>query len=207
MDINKVATLATRIKKVNKAEAFAILRGYIAVGGELTEQDCAELYSFFLPSLPAQAKTLEQWVAKAVGDRDVRFYLNYLYSDGKYLIGTDGHRMHRIGTKLKAGYYDKALSKVEVDYKYPDTARFWETRKGEQTFDIVLADLPVVEIETGCYWAYEIRIPGKKKRVYVNRPYLVDAVNRAEGGKVTVLDSDSHVIVDGNAVVMPMRRD
>jgi len=76
-------------------------------GEELTDQNLAELYKFFMPPIPKAKKTPEQWVATAIGDKDVRFYLNYVYVDKEWVIGSNGHHLHRVhnDNNLEPGYY------------------------------------------------------------------------------------------------------
>ena len=65
----------------------------------------------------------ERWVAKAKASNDIRGYLNYLYSDGRRLMATDGHRLHLAPTTLSAGYYNSELIPVDESAKYPDVVR------------------------------------------------------------------------------------
>lgn len=121
--ITDVATRAASIRKPSKTAAFELLVGLIENGDLTDEVIAAHLYAFFQPGIPAKPKTPEQWVARAVAVKDVRFDLNYLYSDGKRLMGMDGHRLHIIPTERPAGYYDKQLSPVVVDHPYVDVDR------------------------------------------------------------------------------------
>lgn len=117
-------TLHTDIKKVNKAEAFAMVR-YAMEHNEPIQGDALEcLYKHFAPAIPKNVKEPWQWAAKAVAKKDVREVLNYLYSDGSRLIGCDGHRLHVIPSDLPKGYYDtKTCDPVDHDSVYPDIDR------------------------------------------------------------------------------------
>lgn len=84
------------------------------------------LANFFLPTLTKKPKDLWEWVAKAAGTDDVRYYLNYVHVSEKWIEATDGHRLHRIPNAegIEPGYYQPATrQKMEVDGKFPDTDR------------------------------------------------------------------------------------
>ena len=122
MDINTIANLA-KDQKPNRKDTFALVRNMIN-RGESTDKDLATLYAFFLPKVPAKPKTIRQWVSLAMGKKDVRYYLNYLYSDGSRFVATDGHRLHvQHGINLEVGFYNTEQVKLEVDAKYPDFGR------------------------------------------------------------------------------------
>lgn len=93
------------IKRATKKEAFDIVRDALLTGDAMTSNQLQALLLYFAPPVPARPKTPEQWVAKAVGVKDARTWVNYLQSDGRYLYGTDGHRVHRCATDLPAGAY------------------------------------------------------------------------------------------------------
>lgn len=93
------------IKRPSKSEAFEIVRDALLAGDTVTSNQLQALLLYFAPPVPARPKTAEQWVARAVGTRDIRPWVNYLQSDGQYLYGTDGHRMHRCPTDLPVGAY------------------------------------------------------------------------------------------------------
>lgn len=46
-----------------------------------------------------------EWVASVVNQNDVREYLRYMISDGLWMYGTDGHRIHRVKARKPKGYY------------------------------------------------------------------------------------------------------
>lgn len=123
-------TIPAGTPKLNKAQAFEIvselLHGLETDGPvPVSVSDLKALFLHFSPPVPAKPKTAEQWVAKAVGVKDIRPYLNYLYSDGETLFACDGHRAHWCKTDLAAGFYDpKTLAPVTgLDYKFPDMKR------------------------------------------------------------------------------------
>lgn len=127
--MKNIPTLANKQKKINKAKAFQIINDLSEGKTEGDEikilaSELATLYSFFLPPVPKKPKTPEEWVALALPKNDVRFYLNYRYSDGNRLMASDGHRLHVYKTdKYPVGFYDTAMNSVEVDGRYPEIDR------------------------------------------------------------------------------------
>lgn len=118
----EIATAAVQLKKPNKNDAHSLVLALAKQYG-IPADEIAPLYTYFMPLIPAKAKTPEQWVGKAMGVRDVRYYLNFYYSDGTRLICTDGHRLHLMPTTLAEGFYDKALNAVNTQGRYPDVDR------------------------------------------------------------------------------------
>jgi len=56
-----------------------------------------------------------------MGKKDVRYYLNYVYSDGIFLTASNGHIAAKIKHQCDPGYYDGAGNlQADVDAKYPD---------------------------------------------------------------------------------------
>jgi hypothetical protein len=117
-------TLNPDIKKLNRKEAFSVVRESLETGEPMPNCALEALYKHFAPSKPKNVKEPWQWVAKAVAKNDVRGMLCWLYSDGERLIGCDGHRLHIIPTDLPNGYYDpKTCDPVSFDMQYPDIDR------------------------------------------------------------------------------------
>jgi len=128
MNINKIAAKADalRNKDATKAICFNLVKWAASHEGVMVEEDLARLYRYFMPTSPAKPKTDWSWVALAAGKKDVRFYLNYIYSDGKRLMATDGSRLHLVKTdKYEPGYYDRAGTKIhDIDWHtYPNVDR------------------------------------------------------------------------------------
>lgn len=200
--ITKAATRATAMKKPNKKEAHEIVRELISKGA-LTGHEAAALYAYFMPSVPARPKTPEQWVARAVAVNDVRAYLKYLYSDGKRLIASDGHRLHLCPTELPEGYYDTNLQPLDSKNmgKYPDVDRV--TPKDGETHTVTAEQLQVEEFGKPVTYVY--RLP---HGVMVNKKYWDDAASHLE--TTTYLVGESRAVridyEDGRlAVIMPLR--
>jgi hypothetical protein len=117
-------TLNPDIKKLNRKEAFAVVRESLETGEAMPACVLEALYKHFAPSAPKNVKEAWQWAAKAVAVKDARGMLCHLYSDGKRLIGCDGHRLHIVPTALPVGYYDpKTCDPVDYDAQYPDIDR------------------------------------------------------------------------------------
>ena len=130
MNIHTVATQASKhSKRTNKAEAFNVLLDLIEQE-KIDDINASILYSFFTPALPAKPKSREQWVQKAVGNKDTREYLNFVYSDGNNICATNGHLLHTSQTSLSEGFYDKNMVKVKSSYTYPDFNSLIDGMKG-----------------------------------------------------------------------------
>lgn len=104
--ISQIAAMANTMKKPKKDTCVHHVINLIN-GEELTDKDMAELYKFFMPPIPKTKKTPEQWAASAIAKKDVRYYLNYVYIDKDWVIGTNGHCLHRVPNtnNLEPGYY------------------------------------------------------------------------------------------------------
>lgn len=110
---------------ISKKEACELARDLYTGRRELTEDDKRDLLRYFAPA-PSRKKpkSAAEWVALAVGKNDRRKYLNYLYSDGKSLIASDGHRVHWARTDLAKGYYcPRSLVPMPDQGKFPDFER------------------------------------------------------------------------------------
>lgn len=158
-------------RKAPRKVCFDVIKALIESREAPTDKQLAQLYSQFLPNAPAKAKTPEQWVAKAKGVSDVRYYLNNLWSDGKQLVGTDGHRLHLCPTELPEGFYNTELEPVTVDGKYPEFERSIPTVKSERDWRSVhLSDLELKEPRG--VMAVQV-LPD----TWVNRKYLLATLN------------------------------
>ena len=202
MNINTIATSASQLsKRVSKKEAFAIIKEL--VDRPINEYDISRLYSYFMPPVPAKPKTAEQWVAKAMAKADVRYYLNYLYSDGKRLLATDGHRLHAMPTDLEAGFYNTDLVKVDVDARYPDTNRVIPDVSCWAISRFVLAEAEAVDVQD---WGLAVEVA---PNTWIRRQYMVDAMRGESEVNVYYRDKRTAVRIDyddgGMAVLMPIR--
>lgn len=202
-DINQIATRAANVKKPNKATAFAMVKNLAEKPADL--ETLAALYAYFLPPIPKTAKTPEEWIFKAVAKKDVRHYLKYAYSDGKRLIGTDGHRLHFAPTSLPEGYYDSQLNLCDVDARYPDVDRVIPD-KAETLNGFTLDSCEVQEV--GRYTAVNLF-----KDLWVDRRYALDAMNSNPKAGCTIecyTNAESPIRLTGPfpetvAVIMPIR--
>jgi len=197
MNINEIATIANRIKKPNKSMAFDIIKSIIENNGQINEHDTVKLYAFFLPPIPANPKTPEQWISKAVAKKDIRSYLNQMHVSNGRLVATDGHRLHFTDTDLDDGYYDQNLNKLDIEDRYPDIER------------VIPADLPVYHVDkmdlvvSGNMTAYKINNSHYQKK------YIDQALSGLDNPVFHCADNDDSklLISDGNrhAVIMPCK--
>jgi len=228
----KISELATFISKSPKAaksiKPFDMLRQAVESSGEsemvtLSFNEVATLYAHFMPKTArASAGVFDfAWVARAMAKKDVRYYLNYVYSDGARTIATDGRRMHVLtGQSLPQGYYTITGDRADEDAKYPDIDRVIPQYSQCQTWTLTAEVLAACIVDTGGKgkdWAFAYMLPSGHK---VNKKYFDDAINGMDS--VTYyslphtpdperdydrLNSNSILIRHGNvqAVVMPMR--
>ena len=120
--------LNTSIKPASKKDAFAMIKSAFEIaddnGASLPTEQLEALYKYFMPALPKAVKKDWQWISRAVGKRDIRTSINWLYSDGSRLMATDGHRLHIIPSTMTKGYYHpKTLDSIDLDALYPDIDR------------------------------------------------------------------------------------
>lgn len=208
MNINEIANLATSTIKPNKNSAWNYLRNIIedsaAEPDSREAQALASLYRYFLPLPGKVVKTPEDWCKKAIGQNDVRYYLNFLYSDGNRLMGCDGHRLHIFQTiKYKPGYYDLALEKIDDKGTYPNVERVIPKQKGRE--------MNLSSITGGKVKMVDSKEAINVKGAWVNHKYFLEAIagfNPEE--KIRFYNRDAHSALkieqgDKLAVVMPMR--
>lgn len=198
-------TLNSSTPKASRNEALAIATKLMQ-GEQLEHHVIESLYRYFLPATPKKAKTSEQWVAKAVPQKDVRYYLNYLYVKDGLMYGTDGHRIHWAPTDKPNGFYcPQSFNPVELEATYPDVNRVIPEETSLKTYQLKDLDthsidaekpLPVIDIE----------------HLRFRQQYLLDASNGEpcwhlcqlpEAGDFTPIRGKSKF---GEYVVMSMRK-
>jgi len=145
------------VRKYKKAEAQNALKVIFENHAEQLSDDAlfhlGQLYRHFMPPAPRAAKTLEQWVAKAAGKKDVRYYLNYVYADpAGCLVATDGHRMHVIDLPegMQPGYYcPKTLERLHdtEEWRYADWQRIVPTPTTQELQPLDVSAWAVDEIQ------------------------------------------------------------
>ena len=138
--LREVAELAgdTRVSKADAAKALiTLLTEYPkdAHVDSLMRARMVALYTYFLP-LVKSPETPEDWVALACKPKrqaaQQRPALQWVYSTGSEIVGTDGHRLHSYKTdKYPEGLYQpRGMVRVSVTEKYPDYERVLEGRHG-----------------------------------------------------------------------------
>lgn len=124
--MSKLANTAAKQKKPNKKEAQDILRTLADKHPESLEA-LSHLYTYFMPPAPKKAKTAWEWITLAMGYKDRREELNYVYVNERHIVSTDGHRLHLMPNNdgLEPGFYLANGDKVhDPDYRrYPDYER------------------------------------------------------------------------------------
>lgn len=208
-DMHEVARVADTLSNtdVNKRSLYELVIKIASNDGAVTVEELARFYRAYSPAHPAKPKIPEQWVWKAVAKNDVRNYLNYAYSDGRRLIGTDGHRMHVWHTTLYSpGFYDKNMVRIhEPEFaRYPEIDRVIPNAKNTKhlktpdDFKVFHNDEstkkpePLVMCEDVCF----------------SDIYIKDAISGMKQPLVHLRDkTDACMIIDEDllAVVMPRR--
>ena len=177
----------------------------------------ALLYTHFMPAAPAKPKTLPQWIARAAGKKDVRYYLNYVYADhaAQRLVATDGHRLHLMplpGEGFdKAGFYcPKTLEYLNgVEFAtYPAYERIIPNRAECETSPVKPAAWEVGELPNGTVY---YKTPyGALNKKYVDTVLAAPGVQfkyiycREPGNSAVCFAGDAPGVL---ALVMPIKVD
>lgn len=202
--MNAQIILDASVKPATRTQAFQIIQEAIQSERQLEREELEALFKHFAPNISSKAaKTPEQWAAKAVaGPKDVRYYLQYLHSDGKHLYATDGHRIHWIPTTLEAGFYDpKTLQPVKLDATYPNVLRVIPEHSGPLV-TYIHKDCPLDTDKTGKWQQQSL------DGVLFNPKYLADASNGTMGIHVELRGPTDPIRGKsefGEFVVMPLR--
>lgn len=202
-------------KKLNKREAYRVLKDALDGSCELNKAMLARLVRYFEPATPAKSKTVADWLARALaGSGEIRKYLQFIYCDGENLIACDGHRLHVAyghGAGMALGFYNKQLDLVHgSDWaRYPDWARLIPGGKNVRLagFDVD-SFMPSASTKPVFYASFETPEAG---RLNVNKAYLEAAQNVPSGlaeNLETLATENGRVMVragDLTAVVMPLK--
>ena len=128
---SKIVELAVNAKS-SKAKSFGAVEkiiDYLAVNNDNIDGDVmqglAQLYCQFLPAVKAGSKKDHRddlkWVALAVERSHPVYSLRFIKSDGRRIIGCDGHLMHVVETgNYPIGYYDIAGNEAAGEHSYPE---------------------------------------------------------------------------------------
>lgn len=178
---------------------------YEAETNDARKKDLALMYKYFTPALSTKVKTAEDWVYKARSNDDFRPHINLPYSNGKHLIATDGHRLHRIKTNLPEGFYDNNSVKIDNDTSFPDVSRLFKDESfATKKETIRISDLPITKSTAGKN-IFEYEIDGK----FFNKRYVDDVANGEDILTVYHFDElDPILLVTrlGDALVMPLKK-
>ena len=191
-------TQAQHEKKPTREQAQKIL---LKLWEQNPSIDLAKLYKWFEPTVPAKPKTAEQWIMKATAKKDVRYYLQNLYSTGNTLVATDGHRLHLCrNLDYSTGYYDKSLNAIDDEARYPDFERVIPKDASEplRLGDItpepmvhIIKDKPInrVKIHGTCvdakYWNDATSGMTPEAMVHLGEPF--DAVKIVDDDRIAVI--------------------
>ena len=206
MDINKIAQIADQLHPCDyrKATVHDLIIEAINNDGKFDDRDMAQLYQYFTLKIPAKPKTVEQWVAKAMPKDDIRYYLNYIYSDGNRIMATDGTRLHLAEIEYPAGYYDQNMNFIHpVDWaQYPDIDRLINNDRPHNIkfSDLMLFLYAVNGDQVGSFIF--------NNDIKINANYLKQSAQYFDNPIVKFSNKDTSVMIktDGRlAIIMPMR--
>ena len=210
LNLSRIAKIGEvfKPKDFNKEACFNAFEAAINNGGQLDDIGMAKLYRHFMPTLPAKPKNDFQWVAQAMAVKDVRYYLNFVYSDGKRLMATDGHRAHIIkdDVSYEPGFYDKNGTFIhgpefakfpDIDRIIPKTDKLVYFNNLEISADL---DNSSVKEYTQFYEWDDLRVCSK---------YLKQACQYFDDTLIKYKDKNTSVLIEDQykmAIVMPMRK-
>jgi hypothetical protein len=222
IDIKNVAKNSRNVVKMKKNEGFyninQLIDAYNNHDDNAAEAALVALYSFFSESVKKMKEYNPfQWTAMAIGQKDIRSFLNYVYSDGSNLIGTDGCRMHVVPyMDYPAGYYDSNMVKIDKTDQYPDWEKVMvDTAAAGVMFypNINLREMPIINKGQN-FEVYEL-----PDGLLVNCKYLDQAVQMLDDKNVidyyvefsgTNGDEPYKMLLVGNdgqrAVIMPVKK-
>lgn len=141
------------VKRLNRQAAYECLLDTLPLISEIFDGDeesvltlIADMYFYLLPtsrnSYKAKTIALDAWVLSAVAaDNEVRYPLKYVYSNGKELFASNGHRIHNIKLddcgqrEYPEGFYDRRFNPVDIgqhNYSSQVQNRIHNVSKGEK---------------------------------------------------------------------------
>jgi len=219
MNINTIANQADKLAKnqFNKKAIFNMVNDVVTRDQDsdlvmLSVNEIAALYKYFTPATPAKPKTPIDWLKKALPKDDIRYYLNYIYSDGKRLCATDGHRVHVYKTTEYApGFYDSNMNQVEdINARYPDIDRVIpsiDQRPNTCVYDqLEFINIDADQSTAKFKQAYVIECDDEK--IGINKLYMDHAASIFDNPIISFSDKHSSVLIksgDKLAVIMPVR--
>lgn len=213
--VNELASKAATIThRVNKKACLDIVED-IALNNLSKPQlqsRCAELYSYFIPKPPAKAKTVEDWVWKAVAKKDIRWYLEQAYAhENGDLVATDGHRLHIFhNSGYEPGYYNAQMLPISIDARFPNYQAVVPSKGTPFKLSQLTLNTKKAKIGKKDHWYYEVEVDLPFKTQHFDKKYFDDAVNFFEDPTIFfgTHDKASIRIEHGNctAVLMPMKK-
>lgn len=185
-----IQTAAFKIQRKPKKEIVQeiIEQMYENTDDNEIRHNLASMYKFFMPANTAKAKTATKWVYKAVaGSKDFRHYISQSYSDGEFLVATDGMRMHVTPTNLPEGFYDVNGNPISEDLgTFPQWKRIIPENPDTCVFDIDELKVVTIKGKNDKKVSYEIPY-GDDVYAYLNKKHVDDFLN---GNKSFSLEYD-----------------
>lgn len=184
----------------------------IPVESDLDKDDRPVIADFRTPvgstMIPASMFDDLRWVMKAQSVDETRYYLNGLYFEKKYIVATDGHRMHNIEhetsmTKVAGGILPRTGAKIIMDLAKEIKAtrldfEFFSVLKKK---DIAKHDVPL---------RFKCRMYDPDGRLFMVRGRMIDGtfpewkrvVPKTKGAKKTCFNLQDFVDVSDEAATI-----
>jgi len=119
--------------------------------------------------------------------KDVRYYLNHIYSNNEYLIASDGCSLVRVKHEVPAGYYsDTGIMQHDTDYaKFPNFEKAYNKISYDRVYNIdelkiggILSDgtkYLTIESKSNLY-AFDESLINRIKKLGITEFYLLDSL-------------------------------
>ena len=213
----------TKLNKEKVQEVLEKLYNHLENGSSLEPQykndtliQLAQTYKYFQPAVPKKCANILDWVGKAKGKEQTRYYLTEMYADKDNIVATDGHRLHLTpNNQGYDGYIDNKGNSIIIDGTYPEYKKVMPEKTHSDVLDMdKLTVGQSGKITVATFNLFDARVTFKMK-------YLLDLMN---GAKTAVIYSesmgngvsskgivcfDSPILFelpnDAQAVLMPMR--
>lgn len=204
--------------KLNKDKAFEHIKELMNKfddGEPIVADDLAPLLSFFMPAVTKSKAAKDDFygVALASGIKDIRYYLNYVYSDGEVVVATDGYRLHITPYELPEGFYCHKTKTLLHDKNYHNYVKWEQIIPTNYKNRVKFSEIEIIHDEE-----YTTKVP--KVQIHYNGSLITKVSEKYINDAITFLGDDffidygdvfnSLLLTDLNvdsklAVIMPMR--
>ena len=165
----------------------------------------AQTYKYFQPAVPKKCANILDWVGKAKGKEQTRYYLTEMYADKENIVATDGHRVHITPNKQGyKGYIDNKGNVIDINGTYPEYKRIIPKKTHSDVLDMDKCEVDQSgKLTVAIFNLFGARVTFKMK-------YLLDLMNGAKTAVVFGEGSSGSPVLfelpnEAKAVLMPMR--